>query len=375
MRIEPPCWVVRRGCKRRLPSFQYFRWGVLCVLLIAGCDGSPVSVRAEDAFVAAHDGELWLQGQRFRFLGANRYDVASASPGSGGFICGNAYSDVELDRLMAELSGTGADVLRIWAFQTFTRGGLDWSSIDRAIRTARHNGLRLVLTLENEWRDCTIFDPASADGRKSASFYQGGYFAPLGNERLSFRDYVRAIVERYRDEPTVAFWQIMNEAESPDPSALHAFAADVAALVKSIDGNHLVSLGTIGSGQVGTAGAAYQALHAILGIDLVEAHDYGAELESLPEAIRGDLAAAKEIGKPFFIGEAGIAAPTPTYPFEYNNRAALMDAKIAAHWRAGSAGFLVWSFYDLKTDNAMGWDFSPSDPLAEVLAARAAERP
>ena len=44
--------------------------------------------------------------------------------------------------------------------------------------------------------------------------------------------------------------------------------------IKSIDPNHLVSLGTIGSGQCGTSGDYYKQLHAIPTIDLCEVHDY-----------------------------------------------------------------------------------------------------
>src|SRR4051812_16754221 len=111
------------------------RVGVICLLALAACGAEerhhpPPAGGGDGRFIAAHDGQLWLLQERFRFVGANRYDVASSPPGSGGFVCGNAYDDVELDRLMAELASTGARVLRLWAFQTFTRGATDWSTID-----------------------------------------------------------------------------------------------------------------------------------------------------------------------------------------------------------------------------------------------------
>jgi hypothetical protein len=154
-----------------------------------------------------------------------------------------------------------------------------------------------------------------------------------------------------------------------------AFAADVSAALKSVDPTHLVSLGTIGTGQSGTAGDAYRRLHEAPSIDVVEAHDYGAAESPMPAAIEGDLRVAAGVEKPFFIGEAGIPAPQPTYAYSYEERARFMDAKIGAHWERGTAGFLVWSFYDLKDDNAGGWDFSPSDPLAAVLLRRSTQHP
>jgi endo-1,4-beta-mannosidase len=329
------------------------------------------------------NGDLWAGASRFRFVGANRYDVASFPPGSGKFYCGNAYSDADLERMVTELqTSSGATVLRLWAFQSFTLGGTDWSMIDRAIAAARRHGMRLILTLENEWQDCTQPDPASGDGRKSGAWFSAGYKSPLGTYPLSYRDYATAIVTRYRDEPVIAMWQLMNEAESSDAAALYAFTVDMAGVVKFGDAKHLLSLGTLGGGQAGTAGSDYRKLHAVGGIDVVEAHDYGHEAAALPgsptstaNTIYSDVRDAAALGKPFFIGEAGIAAPSPMYPFSYAERAQYMDAKIAAHWAAGTDGFLVWSFYDLKSDNWQGWDYGPTDPLAAVLAKHAAETP
>ena len=118
------------------------------------------------------------------------------------------------------------------------------------------------------------------------------------------------------------------------------------------------------------------------GIDVVEAHDYNDEMNAMPgspsstsNSIYSDLNDAAAIGKPFFIGEAGIAAPSPMYAFSYAQRAQYMDDKITAHWSAGSDGFLIWSWYDLKSDNSQGWDFNSQDPLAAVVAKHAAETP
>jgi hypothetical protein len=360
--------------------------------VLAACDARPLPVPvdlaltlpdggvrpaepgfAAEGFVGARGADLVASGRRFRFVGANRYDVASFPPGSGKFACNRAYSDDELERLLGELVGTGGvSVLRAWAFQSYTDGARDWSAFDRLVAAAARHRVRLVLTLENEWRDCTEPDPATADGSKGAGWYQGGYLQPLGLDRLSYREYVGAVTWRYREEPTIAFWQLMNEAESPDADALYAFAADMASVVRFFDPHHLVSLGTIGAGQPGTGGARYAALHALAGIDLVEAHDYGDERTPLPPAIAADLLVAAQLGKPFFIGEAGIDAPPPPYAFTFEERAHLFDEKIGAHWQRGTAGFLVWSFYQLEPATS-GWDYAPGDPLAEVLARRGAE--
>jgi endo-1,4-beta-mannosidase len=353
----------------------------------AASDGGAPDLRGPDLapslpFVSASNGDLYAGARRFRFIGANRYDVASFPPGSGKYYCGNAYSDAQLEQLVTELAtSTGATVLRLWAFQSFTLGATDWSMIDRAIATAKRHGMRVILTLENEWKDCTQPDPSTADGRKGGAWFASGYLQPLGSYRLSYRDYVQAVVARYRDEPSVAMWQLMNEVESSDAAALVNFVTDMAGVVKFVDAKHLLSLGTIGSGQVGTQNANYRALHAIGGIDVVEAHDYVYD-QALPgspsstsNSIYADLLDAKSLGKPFFIGECGMPAPTPMYAYTFQQRADQMDAKIGAHWSAGTDGFLIWSWYDGKSDNWQGWDVGPTDPLAAVLAKHAAETP
>ena len=58
--------------------------------------------------------------------------------------------------------------------------------------------------------------------------------------------------------------------------------ADVGGLIKSIDSNHLVSTGVIGSGQCGASGPEYEALHALAAVDVCSFHDYGAPLSRCP---------------------------------------------------------------------------------------------
>jgi hypothetical protein len=335
------------------------------------------------AFVRAARCGLWLDGRPVSFVGANRYELASAPPGAGDRICGRGYSDADLDAIVAGLvDATSADLLRAWAFRRFTRDGDDFTTLDRLIEAARRQGLRLVLALENEWADCSAPDPDGADGRKSARWYRDGYRHPGFDGKLAYRDYVGRVVTRYRDEPVVALWQLLNEPESPDGAALYDFAADVSALIRSLDPNHLVGLGTIGGGQPGTDGAAFVALNALDTIDVVEAHDYShppdhaAAKEPIPghamrrfDSVFGALREANRLGKPFVLGEVGIPAPPPEHPFTPDERAALMREKLAAHRAAGTDAFLVWSWHvpGVTIPAGLGFDFDAADPLAAAL--------
>ncbi|MDP3973266.1 MAG: cellulase family glycosylhydrolase [Candidatus Daviesbacteria bacterium] len=115
-----------------------------------------------------------------------------------------------------------------------------------------------------------------------------GYLSPYGSYPISYKDYVGIVVQRYKDNPNILMWQLMNEAESKDtagtedPTSLYNFTKDISAYIKSLDPNHLVSLGTMGGGQPGQRNGNYVKLHSLNTIDLLEAHDFNKATEVLP---------------------------------------------------------------------------------------------
>ncbi len=321
---------------------------------------APPAPSAPSGFVTARNGRLELDGRRYRFVGVNVYSLASFPPGSGKYFCGVAHSDRQVEEIVAEVADMGGRVIRLDAYQSFTDGGRDYSRLDFVIAAAARRGIKLVLTLENQWRDCT------EGGYKYADWYRGGYRRPYGRYPLSYVDHVRRTVSRYRGEPAILMWQLMNEAESQnrwgvdDPEALAAFAQHMAEVVKAHDPSHLLSLGTSGLGRPGTGGLRFAILAATPGIDIVEAHDYDADALALPPSIRWSQGAARNAGKPFFIGEVGISSP-PLRPWQ---RAALIQDKLEAAWDAGIDGVLIWSY---RAGDGTNRDFDAADPLARTL--------
>ena len=320
----------------------------------------PVGPPEVADFVVARDGHLYLDGRRFRFVGVNVYSLASFPPNSGKYYCGLAHSDRDVADIMGEVAAMGGNVIRLSVYQAFTEGGTDFSRLDFVIAEAKRHGLRLILTLENQWADCT------AGGYKYADWYCDGYRQPYGSYRLSFVECVRLIVGRYREEPTVLMWQLMNEAESrnawwmAEPEPLRAFAVEMSALIKSLDRRHPVSLGTGEVTRPGSGGGNYCALAGLAGLDVIEAHDYGDERQAWPPAIAWANGIGALVGKPFFIGEVGISSP----PFSRQERAELIRAKMEAAWDAGVEGILVWSY---RAGDGTNKDFDARDPLAAAI--------
>jgi hypothetical protein len=279
--------------------------------------------------------------------------------------------------------GPGKEVFRTWFFQSqATRDGVrDWSAFDHVLSRARKRGFKVVATLVNQWGECEGWD-SYTEGYKTESWYQTGYRTLPSSPGMpaTYRAWVSEVVARYRDNPEILAWQLVNEAEAKtaydgscsDTAAttLRSFAADMAALVKSIDPNHLLSLGTIGSGQCGAAGDEYKALHSVPGIDLCEYHDYqagampGDEWNGLPVRLRQ----CGELQKPLFVGEVGIKTSDVGSQLR---RAGLLASKLDAQFRAGVVGVLAWNWRDEPHGGSspFGYEIGPGDPALAVLGA------
>ncbi len=355
-----------------------WRMMTLVALVAASLVVPTTAVRAAPGFIEAQGTQLTLDGEPFRFTGLNVYNANSDG------WCWFEYSDTEFAQALIDM-GPGVNVIRAWFFQplaTTPAGVRDWTRFDRTLQIAGQHGIRVIVTLTDQWGEC---GSTGANPFKDRAWYEGGYETEvLPDATVPYRDWVSEVVTRYKDDPNVAFWQLINEAEvneviggvqqacppgNEPADILRNWAQDVGGLVKSIDANHLVSLGTIGNGQCGAQGAQYQSVHDIPEIDLCEYHDYGSPSVGIPGdqfnglQVRLDQCAA--IDKPLFVGEAGIDPDEVGGTLQA--RADAFAAKIDAQFDAGVVGFLAWAWSSMgsTTDN---YDIGPNDPTLDVLA-------
>jgi hypothetical protein len=355
------------------------------------------------AFVHRTGSALTLNGRPWRFVGFNDYQLTSEP---GGFTCGRPVDSTTLNSIIEDAKSAGATVIRTWFFQSYydldahgQQTSPNWSAFDRILTTAAAHGLKVIPVLVNEWQDC---EPASVN--KNLGFYETGYESPGYGYPLSFKAYATTVAAHYAANPTIAFWQIGNELENNTPSgcdtsaetagagALRAFADDITTTIKTADTHHLVSLGTIGSGQCGLSGTDYEYVHAG-NVDLCEYHDYGDPTHPIPDdgfnRLAQRITQCQTLDKPLFIGEAAIgadigAAGQSTGVVNATSlqvRANFFDAKITAAFNAGVSGYLLWekqqdasnSTYNL--DNGL-YDVGPNsldpDPTNTVTATIAA---
>ena len=164
-------------------------------------------------------------GTPYRFVGLNMYSLAGGPQTKSCALDGVAGDyPTQLETLFSEFGKMGTEVVRLWAFQNFAgTTGVDFSFLDQVIKTAKAHGMLVVLTLENQWQDCTY----PQDGAKLPTWYATGYTSNYGYGQ-SLTAYTKALVTHFKDEPTILMWQLMNEAESTDFASLQSFTHNMA---------------------------------------------------------------------------------------------------------------------------------------------------
>jgi mannan endo-1,4-beta-mannosidase len=363
------------------------RWHLLIVwvVFLAACTTSanaprptltatphPPPTTTPEPFLTRDGVHLLLNGKPYRFTGLNIYNANNTN--TCWYTLGTGTA---LNESIAAI-GPGQTIFRARFFQrqATTDGRRDWSAFDHTLALARAHGEKVIATLANQWGTCEE-DPAIY---KSEAWYRSGYRTQLDPGVINtYRDWVIEIVSRYRDDPTIGFWQLMNEAEdrtsrgrcsSTAAATLQAFAADMAGLVKGIDRHHLLSLGTTGSGQCGTAGLHYRELHGIAGIDLCEYHDYGSPAVAMPgdgaNGLKARIADCRSLNKPLFVGETGIRTSRAG---SLGARAESWGLKFSAQFEAGVVGELIWTWRDSAHGGSSltGYEVGPNDPALELL--------
>ena len=343
---------------------------------------------APGPFVTAAGTNLMLGGRPYHFIG---YNVPCAQP----FVLGappNSQANQQY-YFGGIAANSGGNALRMWFFQS-NGGPGNWAPFDQLIG-ALPSGMKIIATLVNEWPTC---EPTLTD--KTLPWYQTGYKQTGDGYPLSFHDFAVQVAAHYANEPKIAFWQLVNEAEAPSgpdnqltcnesvaAQALRGFTDDMSTAIHTVDHNHLVSLGTLGGSQCGIAGTDYTYVHSG-SVDLCEFHDYGDPLDPLEKSQTDGLWTRLQQcqklpngGKPVFIGEAGIVnnvqptAPEPaagsTSPpvtlDSLNLRAKLFHDKISGAFGVGVAGYDIWFKGPGFSSTGDSYSIGDGDPVEATM--------
>jgi len=333
----------------------------------------------DSGFVRRSGRQLTLNGKPYRFVGLNMYSATT----NFSFSWGCGVDDTAT--IAADLTSLRPyqNVVRSWFFQQMAtvkpaNGGpsRNWTAFDLLLDSARARNIKVIPVLGDQWGDCeaTTGSVEKIESWYAASGGNTGYkLTPMNADvNLSYRDWVSQVVTRYKDRTEILMWQMMNEAEIKvaaggacgSSATLKTWADDIAALIKSIDTNHLVCVGSLGIQQCGILGDDYQTLHSGSNIDICEYHDYAYPSEAMPTGsskLSHRLTQAAALGKPIFVGEMAMDQAEA-------NRTTWMTSKINTQFAQGVAGYLLWNWVRGASPGTW-YEIGLNDPVLPTLAA------
>jgi hypothetical protein len=342
-------------------------------------------------FVTRSGQQLLLNGQPYRILGFNMYraNVSFAMPNDTNYLLNNGTS---LNDSLVAINANGGkkDVFRAWFIQqevTPTTSGYNWAPFDKTLQVAQANGYKVIATLADQWN-------YEGPPYKDLTWYQGGYKTAVYNgtlngvsynENVPYYQYVHDVVARYANNPTIAAWEMVNEAEdSPDPSScpanaeavMQSFAQTVGDEIRGLDPNHLISLGNAGNGNCGALDSDYQTLMSIPELDLCSFHDYeGATNASAFNSANGLNVRVQQcaaVNKPIYVGEVGINLYDSAVNGSEQTRANLLDNKLSAQFGLqGVVGFIPWQYDNRVPPDypccSTDYSYGQTDPALAVM--------
>ena len=322
----------------------------LLLFCLAGCSGSKT-----DRFIRVKDGLFYKEGVPYHFVGANFwYGAILGSQGEGG----------DRERLLKELDflkENGVDNLRILVGAdgpenvtakvepTLQRAPGEYNDeildgLDYLMMELGKRGMYAVLYLNNswewsggysqylEWAGAGPVKIPAVDGWNAFSEYVAQY-AKNEKAKALFAQYVEDIITRtnrytnvkYVDDPAIMSWQIGNEPRAfgdDNKAAYRQWMAEVAAQIRALDPNHLISTGS--EGKAGTEGdiELWRAIHADSNIDYMTIHiwpynwgwirpenmqeNLASSIANTQDYIDEHLAIAAECRKPLVMEEFGF---------------------------------------------------------------------
>ncbi|MBN0975166.1 MULTISPECIES: beta-mannosidase [unclassified Gordonia (in: high G+C Gram-positive bacteria)] len=337
----------------------------------------PPPAHAAPNRVDATPAGLTLDGRQWWPSGFDAYQLATDWSVNAG--CG---AMVDLDDYFAGLpphSLTRFNLFAQLAVNKYTQQ-LDFGPMDAVFDAAARHGQMVLPVL------------AAADGAcesevfKERDWYRSGWRTVAGAGGLTFEQWVRTAVGRWKSRSALAGWELVGE---PEPSicgdqscgwqqrscpvdaarVLRSFFGSAGAMVTRLHGGAVIWSGFTGGGQCGTAGPDYQYVAGSPYVDVLDYHDYGADGVALPgdqwNGLAERLRQARVVGKPLAVNEIGQHAGSCGSTSE---RADDFRTKVAGQRAAGTATALFWAFVPDPRHDQCTYDIGPGDPVHELVS-------
>jgi mannan endo-1,4-beta-mannosidase len=219
------------------------------------------------------------------------------------------------------------------------------------VSAAEKYGVKLVLPFLNNWGDYGgIAAYGVAFGNNATTFYTNAA------AQKAYKAYVKTLVTRYTKSPAIFAWELCNEprCHGCDSSVITNWATQISQYIKSIDNNHMVTLGDEGwlAPEDGYGDGSY-AYSGVEGVDFaanlkIPTLDYGV-FHLYPNSwgynytwgttwIQQHDAIGKAAGKPVILEEYGTPFPNNHTGTEAPWQSAVLKSGLAADqiWQFGS---------------------------------------
>ena len=362
-------------------------------------------------FVKAAGTQLVLGGKPFNFIGSNFYRLG---------LLDNKHSEKQVYEIMERYAAANVTVIRIWGFNCgysdqklisgFKKGKPVYNErafrrLDLAVDAAAKNGLKLILPLINfngEYCSMSTFTRGIIGNQDTQLFYSDP------RVRAAFKDYVKTVLNRvntltkvaYKDEPALMAIELSNEAHTEDwyeknrgiksGELVYQWAADMSTYVKSIDQNHLVTIGDEGykahpssadeAAQYqwmsnGSKGVDFERNIALPNIDLATVHFYPSawqiprrDFAWLKDNVLKDRARiAHAARKPVLMEEVGVSTYTNQQLGWASDPAAYFKDVYSATAEFGYVGNLAWQLVPDGNYEDGDYIFTFSSPAGQAI--------
>lgn len=321
-------------------------------------------------FVQKKETNFLLNGSRFKFSGANQYYLFYKSKKM-------------VDEVIEDAAAMGLNAIRTWGFcdgeskdgfsfqpspRQYDENG--FKKLDYVIYKASQHGIRLIIPFINNWDDMGGMSQYVRWSGKSGHdlFYTDTWSKDL------YKDYIQHMLTRvntitgitYRDDPTIFIWELANEPRNQSDRSGKVFTSwvqEMASFIKSLDKNHLVSLGTEGfsadkpnGGWMydGNEGTDFVSATSVQEVDIASVHLYpehwGLDDKAASTWLNERLDIAKQvIKKPVYLGEFGIK--------DKGRRDASYDSWYSDIISKDADGILFWILSGKQDDGSLYPDY------------------
>jgi len=278
---------------------------VITIIFVCGYSGYPQDAenshfKGTKNFVTTCGPKFCLNGREFKFIGVNVAGLLS-------------FSHAKMDSIFEDASKLGIKVIRVYLD---SGGGLDslekkLPHADYMFALAEKYDIRIIMTL-SWWGGIP-------------QFYGMDFFSDKEAQK-KYKELAEFVIGRYKDNPYVFSWELMNEPEyffkhfggKPDFDDILNWIEIMAAYIKALDKRHVVSVGTGGVWQyyIGLHPKIlvknyYKLMHQSNNIDFTTIHFYGirrlkGDKNRIKVLLKKMVKDGHKLGKPVLLEEFGL---------------------------------------------------------------------